>query len=220
MLLVALTGGIATGKSIVSYIFKELGFYVDDADSTARLLMKSGSDSWNKIVKHFGTNILTEDGNIDRDRLGRIIFSHPEERQFLNSIIHPLVHEEKKRTIALLEKEGTYDIYVSESALTIEAGTVDFFDKVVVVVCPQQLQIKRLMERDGINRKEALQKIRSQLSNAEKKKYADYVINSSGTILSTIEQAEKVTRYLKRDHILKKSGETKRSSSNTSSKIK
>ncbi|MBN1271244.1 MAG: dephospho-CoA kinase [Candidatus Aminicenantes bacterium] len=212
MLLVALTGGIASGKSVVSFIFKELGFYVDHADRTAQTLMKPGSDSWNKIVKHFGKNILTSDGNIDRIRLGQIIFSNSEERQYLNGIIHPLVHEEKKRTIARLQKEGTFDIYVSESALIIESGTISFYDRVVVVACPQRIQIKRLMERDGISRNEALQKIRSQLSTGEKKKYADYVINSSGSIQSTIEQAEKVTRYLKRDYTLKKAGKILRSS--------
>ncbi len=199
MLVVALTGGIATGKSVVAKVLEELGCYIQHADKIARKLMEPGKPTWKKIVAHFGSRILNEDKTINRSRLGEIIFADKKERTYLNSLIHPLVLEKKKEAVNLLEKQGRYKIFVSEAALTIEAGFVDFFDKVIVVFCKKETQIKRLMERDKISRKEALKKIKSQMGPEKKLKYADYAIDSSGSVQSTVEQTERVYRSLMLD---------------------
>ena len=196
MLTVALTGGIATGKSVIADILKDLGCYIHHADRVAHELMEPGKPAWRKIVARFGKEILDEDEKINRFRLGKIVFANKKEQHFLNELIHPLVHEKKKEMIQNLEKEGRFNIFVSEAALTVEAGLTDFFDKVIVVYCNQDIQLKRLMERNEINQKEAFQKLESQMKPEEKLKYADYIIDTSGTLQDTVEQTERVYRNL------------------------
>ncbi|UCC38489.1 MAG: dephospho-CoA kinase [Candidatus Aminicenantes bacterium] len=200
MLIVALTGGIATGKSVVAQVLEELGCYVHHADKIAHDLMKPEEPAWRNIVDHFGEKILNSDKTINRLKLGAIVYSDNKERLFLNKVVHPLVFEKKKEIIKSLKKEGRYKIFVSEAALTIEAGLIQFFNKTVVVYCKKEDQIKRLMERDQINRAEALKKLESQKDPKEKMKYADYIIDTSGTLKSTIEQAERVYRNLILDY--------------------
>lgn len=200
MLIVALTGGIASGKSVVAKILEELGCYIHHADQIAHELMKPEKPSWKKIVAHFGQEILNEDKTINRAKLGELVFSNKKERHFLNKIIHPLVFEKKIEIINILEKEGRYKIFVSEAALTIEAGFSDFFDKIITVYCSKEMQIRRLMERDQISKKEAVKKIKSQMKPQEKMKHADYIIDSSGSLLSTVEQSERVYRNLLFDY--------------------
>lgn len=158
--------------------------------------MKPERPAWRKIVGHFGTGILNPDRTINRKRLGRIVFSSDRERRFLNNLIHPLVMAGKKSTIRRLEKKGEHKIFVSEAALTIESGFVAFFDKVVVVRCPERLQVERLMKRDGITRREARQRVNSQMPAGEKAKRADYIIDTSGSLEETAAQANTVYRSL------------------------
>ncbi|NIM58072.1 MAG: dephospho-CoA kinase [Candidatus Aminicenantes bacterium] len=196
MLIVALTGGIASGKSVVAKILEELGCYIHRADKIAHDLMEPEKPAWKKIVAHFGAKILNEDKTINRTLLGKIVFSDEEERRFLNELIHPLVLEKKKEVINRLEQEGHYHIFISEAALTIEAGFADFFDKIIMTYCKKEVQIERLMERDGISRKQAIKIMKSQMQPQEKLKYADYVIDTSGSLQSSIEQTERVYRNL------------------------
>jgi len=203
MLIVALTGGIASGKSVVAKILEDLGCYIHNADKIAHDLMEPEKPAWKKIVAHFGIKILEEDKTINRSRLGKIIFSDAKERRFLNELIHPLVFEKKKEVITRLEKEGHYNIFISEAALTIEAGFVDFFDKIIMTYCKKEDQIKRLMERDGIGRKQAMKLMKSQMQPQEKLKYADYIIDSSGSLQSTVEQTERIYRSLMMDNEIK-----------------
>ena len=203
MLIVALTGGIASGKSVVSSILEELGCYIHHADRVAHEIMESEKPAWKKIVAHFGEKILNEDKTINRSRLGKIVFSDKKEQNVLNELIHPLVKKNKKETIEKLEKEGTNTIFVSEAALTIEAGFIDFFDKVVVVYCKKEVQVERLIERDQISRKDAVKKLMSQMPSEEKLKYADYIIETSGSLQSTVEQIERIYRNLVIDHEMK-----------------
>ena len=203
MLIVALTGGIAVGKSVVSSILEELGCYIHYADRVAHEIMEPKKPAWKKIVAHFGEKILNEDKTINRSRLGKIIFSDKKEQNVLNELIHPLVKKNKKETIEKLEKEGTNTIFVSEAALTIEAGFTDFFDKVVVVYCKKEVQVERLIERDQISRKDAIKKLMSQMASEEKLKYADYIIETSGSLQSTVEQTERIYRNLVIDHEMK-----------------
>ncbi len=203
MLIVALTGGIASGKSVVAKILEDLGCYIHHADKIAHDLMEPEKVAWKKIVAHFGNKILNDDKTVNRSLLGKIIFADEKERRFLNKLIHPLVLEKKKEVIKRLEKEGRYNIFVSEAALTIEAGFADFFNKIIMTYCKKEVQIRRLMERDGISQKQAMKKIKSQMQPQEKLKYADYIIDSSVSVQSTIEQTERVYRNLMIDYEMK-----------------
>ncbi|MCJ7644302.1 MAG: dephospho-CoA kinase [Candidatus Aminicenantes bacterium] len=204
MLLVALTGGIVCGKSVIGRLWLEKGCFVHSADTAARELMSPGTDVWRVVADHFGPGVLSEDGTIDRAHLGAIIFSDDKERAFLNGLVHPLVLERIKEMVARLEKEGRHTIFVSEAALVVEAGFARFYDKIVVAHCGRDIQVRRLMERDGIDRGKALKKIRSQLGQEEKLKHADYVIDTSGTLAETIEQTERVYAQLVLDGELKR----------------
>jgi len=199
MLIVALTGGIAVGKSVVADVLARHGCYLHSADQAARRLMEPGQPAWEKIVARFGRKILRPDHSIDRPGLARIIFNDEEARAFLNRLIHPLVLEEKRRAVERLAKEGRVKIFVSEAALTIEAGFAGFFDKVIVVYCRPEIQIERLMERDRIERVDALKKIQAQMPAEDKLKYADYVVETSGTIEDTVRQSEGVYQDLLKD---------------------
>ncbi len=205
MLIVALTGGIASGKSVVAEVLEELGCYIHHADKIAHDLMKPEKLAWKKIVAHFGKKILNEDKTINRSRLGKIIFSDEKERRFLNELIHPLVLEKKKEVSNRFEKEGHYNIFISEAALTIEAGFADFFDKIIMAYCKKEIQIKRLMERDGISRKQTVKIIKSQMQPQEKLKSANYIIDTSSSLQSTVEQTERVYRNLMMDNEMKNS---------------
>ena len=203
MLEVALTGGIATGKSVVAEVFRNLGCYVQHADKIAHKLMEPGRPAWEKIVSHFGKNILNKDQTINRSSLGALVFADEKKRNFLNSLLHPLVMEKRKEVVRRIRREGRYRIFISEAALTLEAGFSSFYDKIVVVYCPQEIQIKRLMERDNISCQEAQKKIRVQMAPEEKAKQADYLIDSSGSLAHTVEQTERVFRNLMLDYEFK-----------------
>lgn len=202
MLIVALTGGIASGKSVIASVLEDLGCYIHHADLIARVLLEPEKPAWQSVAAHFGRKILNTDKTINRSKLAEIVFSDSKERYFLNNVIHPLILEEKKKTIRTLRKKGVYKIFISEAALTIEAGFKDFFDRIIIAFCQKDIQIKRLMERDRCSRRDALKKIRSQMDPAKKSKLADYLIDTSGSIKDTIEQTESVFRNLMMDYEL------------------
>jgi dephospho-CoA kinase len=202
MLIVALTGGIASGKSVIAEVLKELGCYIHHADLVAKELTEPEKPAWKAVVSHFGEKILNPDKTINRSKLGEIVFSDSKERIYLNSIIHPLVFEKKKEIIHKLRKEDSYNIFVSEAALTIEVGMADFFDRIIIAFCEKDVQTRRLMERDQINRSAAQKKIQSQMDPEEKIQFADYRIDTSGPIQNTIEQTEIVYRNLMMDYQL------------------
>jgi len=202
MLIVALTGGIASGKSVIAQVLEDLGCYIHHADLVARELIEPEKPTWRSVVDHFGEQILNPDRTINRMRLGEVVFANDKERSFINSIIHPLVFEKKKEIIKHLREEGVYKIFVSEAALTVEAGFADFFDRIIVAFCKKDTQIKRLMERDAISREDALKKIQSQMDPEKKAEFADYRIDTSGDIQDTIEQTEGVFRNLMMDYEL------------------
>jgi len=202
MLTVALTGGIASGKSVIAEVLEELGCYIHNADLVAREFMDPENPAWEAVVAHFGQEILNPDKTINRSKLGEIVFSDDKERLFLNNIIHPLVFEKIREIIHTLRKEGDYKIFVSEAALTIEAGFADFFDRIIIASCKKEIQITRLMERDQISHKDALKKIQSQMDPKKKAQFADYRIDTSGKIQNTIEQTEIVFRNLMMDYQL------------------
>jgi dephospho-CoA kinase len=209
ILTVALTGGIATGKSEVAKVLADHECYVQSADRVAHKLIRPGRPAWKRILSHFGAGILNPDRTINRQRLGKIVFSSESDRQFLNRVMHPLVLRQKKQTVRRLERLGTHKVFVSEAALTIESGFASFFDRIVVVHCPEKVQVERLMKRDAITRSEARKRIRSQMPAAEKIRQADYFIDTSGSPAETLDQAEHLYRSLLGDFRKKQAREKK-----------
>jgi len=200
MLIVALSGGIASGKSVVARVLEELGCYIHKADLVAHQLMAPHEPAWEKIVVRFGPTILKSDNTINRTKLGSIVFSDKEERLFINNLLHPLVFKKKEEEIIKLKNQGSYKIFISEAALTVEAGHAKYFDKIIITHCQKNIQIERLIKRDQINHAEAQKRIESQMPSEQKLEYADYTIDTSGSLEKTIEQSEQVFRILMSDY--------------------
>lgn len=179
-------------------MFAELGCLIIDADVVSRQLVEPGMPAYKRIVKFFGTEILNKDKTLDRKKLGKIIFADAEKRKVLNSILHPAIIREEERMIRDEEQKKDRCITIIAAALMIEAGHQKRFKKIIVVYCGRETQIERIMKREKVTRKEALQRIKSQLANKEKKKYADYVINTSGPFPQTRKQVVQVYEKLKR----------------------
>ena len=186
-MIAGLTGGIATGKSLVADELRRLGAAIIDADRTARAVVEPGRPAFDEIVKEFGPGILKPDGAIDRKALGRIVFSDPAAREKLNAITHPRIRERIKEETERLLSEGAR-LIVLDVALLIETGVRYEVDKIIVVFAENAQQIERLMERDSLTREEALKRLSCQMDINEKVKYADYVIDNSGSKDKTIEQ--------------------------------
>jgi len=196
MIRVALTGGIASGKSIVADVFRRRGFHLHSADQSGRDVMLPGGAAHAPIVERFGPGILAADRSIDRAALAKILFADPQARRFVEKIVHPLVIAGLRAEAARLADEGRTEVFVSESALTFEAGLAGEFDRIVVVHCAPEIQIGRLMVRDGITREEARARLMAQMDVEEKISRADYSINTSGALEETIARAEAVAALL------------------------
>lgn len=204
MLIVALTGGIATGKSVVAKVLSQKGCFVQNADLIAHQLLSPGGQVWSQLVNHFGKSILKEDSSVDRQKLAEIIFSNNDERTYLNHLTHPKILEKVRQTIDQLKKNGSHDIYVTEAALVIESGYYEFYDRIILTHCSPDIQLERLRQRDGITKEQALKKIRSQMPDEKKFPLVHYLIDTSGSLAETIEQTEQVYLCLHQDLILKK----------------
>lgn len=188
VLVIGLTGGIASGKSTISNYLRELGAVVIDADQLAREVVKPHSPAWQEIKGYFGDEVIDEQGNIDRRSLGRIIFHSPRDREKLNSIIHPKVIEATKVLIDLYNKRNEASLVVVDAPLLLEAGMTDLVDEVWVAAVPEEVQIERLMKRDKVSREEALARLKTQMPLEEKLGRADRVIDNSGDPEKTREQ--------------------------------
>lgn len=199
VLTVALTGGIACGKSVVASLLREMGCLVHSADLTAREILGPGTPAAAAVAEKFGPSVRLADGSLDRAALGRLVFSDASARAWLDALVHPLVMDRLRATIEGLERDGWSGIFVSEAALTIEAGFAPFFDRLVVAWCPEDVQIRRLRSRDGLDLPEAERRLKAQLPADEKKKLAHYVIDTSGTLRETVERTERVYAELVRD---------------------
>jgi dephospho-CoA kinase len=196
MLNIGLTGGIASGKSTVAKMFQENGAYLIDFDVLVRSVEEPGALAWEKIVENFGTEILSEDRTINRVKLGAVVFGDKEKLEKLNGIVHPLVFEERERQIVDIKKKNPDAIVISDIPLLIEVGKVDEVDLVVLVYISQEEQIRRLMERDGCSREEALVRIDSQMSIDEKLWYSDFVVDNGGSLEGTVEQVNDIWERL------------------------
>ncbi|EKN65064.1 dephospho-CoA kinase [Neobacillus bataviensis LMG 21833] len=186
-LVIGLTGGIASGKSTVSNMFKEMDITVVDADVEARLAVKKGEPAYNKIIAEFGTGILMEDGEIDRPKLGSIIFHQAEKRQLLNEITHPEVRKRMRNQIDNATKKNE-DVVVLDIPLLFESKLTGMVDKTILVFVDNETQLQRLIERNNLTVEDAEARIRSQMPLSEKVMLADVVINNNGTIGDTRKQ--------------------------------
>jgi dephospho-CoA kinase len=199
MLRVGLTGSIAVGKSYVASLLAESGCHVLDADRTARQVVAVGTQGLRAVVEAFGVEVLKEDGTLDRARLGAIVFADESQRQRLNSILHPFIIAAQDRQLRSWEAEDPQGISVIDAALMIESGGYKRFDKLIVVHCRPQVQLERLMARNGLTREEAAKRIAAQMPQEEKKRYADYLIDTSEGFDDTRRQTLEVYRALKND---------------------
>jgi dephospho-CoA kinase len=203
VLKVGLTGSIAVGKSFVCDVFRELGCFVLDADQTARDVVKRGTKGLEKVVENFGNEILKENGELDRAKLGSIVFADEEKRLLLNSIIHPLVFEAQNQWLREREQENPGGIAIVDAALMIESGGYKRFDKLIVVWCEPAIQLKRLMLRDNLSKIDAQKRIASQMPQDVKKRFADYLIDTSIGFDDTRKQTAEIFAQL---DLLAKSG--------------
>jgi dephospho-CoA kinase len=197
MLKVGLTGSIAVGKSYVCEVLRELGAFVLDADETARKVVKPNTAGLRKIVEYFGAEILQENGELDRARLGAIVFSDEPKRQLLNSIVHPLVIEAQNQWLSECEKSEPRGIAVIDAALMIESGSYQRFNKLIVVWCEPAIQLRRLMLRNDLSEAEAVRRINAQMPQDEKKRFADFLIDTSDGFQATREQTIEIFGQLK-----------------------
>ena len=179
MLRVGLTGSIGVGKSYVASVFVELGCHVLDADLTAREVVLPGTPGLKAITHEFGEEILNTDGTLDRKRLGALVFADENQRQRLNHILHPFIIARQDEILRAWELEDPNGIGIVDAALMIESGGYKRFDKLIVVHCRPEVQLERLMLRDKLALAEAERRINSQMSQEEKQKFADYLIDTS-----------------------------------------
>ena len=198
MLRVGLTGSIAVGKSFVGSVFVELGCRLLDADGTAREVVLRGTEGLQRIVDEFGTEILQLDGTLDRKVLGGIVFANAEKRQRLNAILHPLIIERQDEILRGWEANDPSGIAIVDAALMIESGGYKRFDKLIVVHCRPEVQLERLMLRDGLSLEEARKRIDSQMSQTEKQRFADYLIDTSDGFELTRKRTKEVYDQLSR----------------------
>ncbi len=192
MLLLGLTGGIASGKSLVARVFKDCGAHLVDADRIVHDLLEPGQPAWREVVDHFGSAIRTPDGAIDRRKLGDIVFSQQGEREWLNRCIHPHVFEAYQAQVRHIASREPDAVVVLDAALLIETGYHRTMDKVIVVYAREEQQLQRLMERDKLTREQALDRIRSQMPLIDKRTHADHVIDNTGDRETTVRRAREV----------------------------
>jgi dephospho-CoA kinase len=197
MLRVGLTGSIGVGKSFVSTVFAKLGCQVLDADKTAREVVAAGTPGLNAVVEAFGRDILQADGALDRARLSQIVFGDEEKRLLLNSILHPFIIAAQDEQLRAWEAQDPKGIAIVDAALMIESGGYKRFDKLIVVHCRPSVQLERLMARNQISREEAERRIAAQMPQAEKKRYANFLIDTSEGFDETRKQTAEVYRKLR-----------------------
>jgi len=198
MLRVGLTGSIGVGKSFVGSVFVELGCRLLDADDTAREVVLPGTEGLKDIVNEFGPDVLQPDGSLDRKALASIVFANEEKRQLLNAILHPRIIERQDEILHGWELDDPDSITIVDAALMIESGGYQRFDKLIVVHCRPEVQLERLMLRDGLSLHEAQKRINSQVPQSEKQKYADYLIDTSDGFELTRQRTREVYNQLSR----------------------
>ena len=195
MLVVGLTGNIGCGKSSLSDIFRAEGIKIIDADIIARQIYDD-EKLLRKVYETFGNDIKNEDGSLNRKALGRIVFSDDEKLIQLNKLTHPVIRQKVSDEIEEYKSQNE-EIVILDAALLVESDYLNFIDKLLVVTCKENIQIERIIARDNCSIEEALGRIKSQMSQENKVKYADYVIDNSATLSELRKKAFIFMNYIK-----------------------
>jgi dephospho-CoA kinase len=193
--LVGLTGGIASGKSSVAAILRRLGAAIINADELSREVVQPEQEAWKEIIETFGPDMLQEDKTLDRKKLRTLVFDHPEARKQLEAIIHPRVRALAERRIGELTAAGS-SVIVYEVPLLFEGQIHLWLRPVILVACDIKTQKQRLLERDQLTELEAQKHIDAQMSLAEKRKLADYVIENDGSLAELEQQVHSVLQKI------------------------
>ncbi|PVU85325.1 hypothetical protein BB560_007064 [Smittium megazygosporum] len=192
MIIVGLTGGISTGKSTISNKVKAKGIPVIDADRIARQIMEPGEKGYNNVLQAFGREVLLPDNiNVDRKKLGEIIFNNEDKRLLLNKCTHPVVRRKLFKQVLSFYIRG-YPMVVLDIPLLFEGGLNRYCSKTIVVSCNEGTQLQRLMLRDGIDHDQAIARIESQMPISAKVKLADFVIDNNGSVENSVSQLDKI----------------------------
>ena len=196
MLRVGLTGSIGVGKSFVGSLFVEFGCKLLDADDTAREVVLPGTKGLRQVVAEFGEDVLLNDGTLDRKHLAALVFADQKKRQKLNAILHPLIIERQDQIMRDWEMTDPDGVGIVDAALMIESGGYKRFDKLVVVHCRPEIQLERLILRNGFSREEAQSRINSQMPQEEKQRFADFLIDTSDGFEQTRQRTREVYEQL------------------------
>ena len=181
MILVGLTGGIGSGKSTAAGMFKDEGADIIDFDLLARTVVEPGKPAWRKIVEYFGPNFLNPDGSINRAALGKVIFSEDTSRKALEDFVHPMILKERDRLVEKIRNKNPSSVVIVDFPLLFELGMDRDFDKTVLVYAPSDVQIKRVMQRDGLSKEEVEKRLKAQMPIDEKRRLSDYIIDAETT---------------------------------------
>ncbi len=195
MITFGLTGGIASGKSTVTKTFRAAGIPMVDADIIARQVVEPGTPGLQAVINAFGTEYLLSDGTLNRTKLGALVFANKKELDICNKIMMPLIHNEGAAQVKKLHEAG-HIIVGYDAALICEMGNDKNYRPLIVVHCPTDTQIARLMSRNSLTRDEAMARIFAQMPVEKKKAMADYLIDTSGTIEQSINQTKEVIEHL------------------------
>jgi dephospho-CoA kinase len=199
MLKVGLTGGLASGKTHVARVLAELGCHVIHADAIGHEALKRGGEAYNEVIRNFGREILGANGEIDRKALAGLVFADPEKLKILNSLVHPYVFRRQQEFFEEVAAKDLGGIAVVEAAIMIEAGSYEKYDRLILAVCPPEMQIKRFRDRENATEEQARARLANQMPLEEKRKYADYVIDTSGSYAETERQVRKVYEQMRRE---------------------
>jgi len=197
-LFLGVTGGIATGKTVVANVLQELGAGLIDLDLIARKVVERGTPGLGELIEYFGNQFLHEDGTLDRKMLSKIVFQDADKRKRLEEVTHPFIFEELLKEVNNITEKDEEAIIQVVVPLLIEKKAQSLFDRVIVVYIPQELQIERLTRRDGISRQEAANMLKAQLPIDDKLEHADFVVNNEGSLQDTRRQVEEIWQALRK----------------------
>jgi dephospho-CoA kinase len=198
MLKVGLTGGLACGKSFVGEALASFGCLLIRADELGHEVLAPGGEAYSAVLDEFGSELVAADGQIDRRVLAARVFGNPAALARLNALVHPPVVRREEAMIAEFAKHEPHGIAVVEGAILIETGSYKRFDRLILVTCSEEQQLARAMHRDGVSEAEVRARLTAQMPLAEKRKYADFVIDSSGAKEETLRQTRAVYDELRR----------------------
>jgi len=196
MLRVGLTGGLASGKSFVGRALADLGCLLIQADQLGHQVLEPGGEAYAAVIREFGPGIVRTDGTIDRPALAALVFHDSQRLAALNALVHPPVWARERQLMDEYAAAHPRGIAVVEAAILVETGSYRNYAKLIVAVCSEEQQIERAMSRDGMTREQVLDRLSRQMPLAEKMKYADYVIDTSGAKESTLAQTRDVYQAL------------------------